>query len=106
MNLADYDRAVSPVAAATAVTAYFIDGLEPAPLAPPPEGMRVARFRGDDRSVSVLWDDVLVPGRAARSRGSAARGRLWDAMGNELVGAASVEVGRTPVFVVVPQERK
>lgn len=106
MNLADYDRAVSPVAAATAVTAYFIDGLEPAPLAPPPEGMRVARFRGDGRSVSVLWDDVLVPGRARLDCAALPQGgRLWDAMGNELVDAASVEVGRTPVFVVVPQEQ-
>ena len=103
MNLADYDRAVTPIAAATATTAHFIDALEPTGPVRTAGGRKIANFAGDGRKVAVVWDDVLQPGRTKIDLRTLPEGtRVYDAMGNDIAksGAASVEVGMVPLFVV------
>ncbi|MBQ3341679.1 MAG: hypothetical protein IJG84_07265 [Kiritimatiellae bacterium] len=108
MNLADYDRAVTPIAAATAVTAYFIDALEPTGQVRTTGGRKVANFAGDGRMVAVVWDDVLEPGQTKINLRSLPDGtRVYDAMGNDLTscGLAEAEVGLVPLFAVRPSRR-
>lgn len=102
-TLADYDRAVTPVAATTAVTAYFIDGLKSAGRTRSEKGRKIATFTGDGRRVDVVWDDAALPGRGRLDLGALRPGvRVYDAMGNDLAakGLSSVELGPVPVFIV------
>ena len=102
-TLADYDRAVTPVAATTAVTAYFIDGLKSDGPVRSADGRKTARFSGDGRRVHVIWDDAAIAGRSKMNLSALRPGmKVYDAMGNDLVGKGLTEVtlGSIPVFVV------
>ena len=102
-TLADYDRAVTPVAVTTAVTAYFIDGLKSDGPVRSVDGRKVARFSGDGRRVHVVWDDAAVAGRSKMNFSALRAGmKVYDAMGNDLAGKGqqSVTLGPIPVFVV------
>ena len=95
MTLIDYDRAPTPEAAATAVTAYFIDGLKPVKDLPGIERCKYQIFAGQGRASLLLWDDVLKEGRARIDTSKLAA--VYDAMGNRLTG--KVELTMVPVFV-------
>lgn len=95
MTLIDYDRSVTPKAAATATTAYFIDALKPVAGLGAVKGCKYRAFSGDGRSVALVWDDVLEEGRAKLSPNGAFD--VYDAMGNALEGER--ELSAIPVFV-------
>lgn len=100
MTLIDYDRSVTPEAAATAVTAYFIDGLKPVKTNVKIDGVKFRVFVGDGRTVALVWDDVIKEGRLKldTSRFDA----VYDAMGNRVDG--SPELTMVPIFVTLDRE--
>ena len=100
MTLIDYDRAPTPEAAATAVTAYFIDGLRAVRGLPAIDGCKYQVFAGQGRTVLLLWDDVIRVGRASFDASRFAA--VYDAMGNRLAG--KVELTMVPVFVTADGE--
>ena len=104
MTLIDYDRSVNPEAAATATTAYLIDGLKPVRgYDTKVKGVRLSPFAGDGRTTVLVWDDLLERGRL--SLDIAALGgkcKVLDAMGNPLDGMR--EVGFIPYFVTAEGE--
>ena len=111
MTLIDYDRSVNPEEAATATTAYLIDGLKPVRgLDTAVPGLKLAVFVGGGRLTALVWDDLLVRGRKtldvsalpARFLGLGRAYRVLDAMGNALDGKR--EVGFVPYFVTVENE--
>lgn len=102
-TLADYDRAVTPVAATTAVTAHFIDGLKPVGPVKSVGGRKEAVFAGGGRRVHIVWDDAATAGRAKMNFSALRPGmKVYDAMGNDLAekGLMDVILGPVPVFVV------
>ena len=100
MTLVDYDRAPTPEAAATAVTAYFIDGLKSVKGLPVIEGCKYQAFAGQGRTSLLLWDDVLKEGRARLDVSEFAA--VYDAMGNRLTD--KVELTMVPVFVTAESD--
>lgn len=100
ITLIDYDRSPTPEAAATAVTAYFIDGLRSVKGLPEIPGCRFRAFAGDGRTTILLWDDVLAEG--VRTLKPAKEYVVFDAMGNCLSG--ETPLGMIPVFVVAHGE--
>lgn len=100
ITLIDYDRSPTPEAAATAVTAHFIDGLRSVKGLPEIPGCRFRAFAGDGRTTILLWDDVLAEG--ARTLGPSRGYDVYDAMGNRLAG--EVTLGMIPVFIVARGE--
>ena len=109
MTLIDYDRSVNPEAAATATTAYFIDGLRPVKTEKCIAGAKICAFAGDGRLACLIWDDILVRGKPAFDTDAMPRGffggrkyRVYDAMGNEIDGVR--ELGSVPFFVTADNE--
>ena len=100
MTLIDFDRAPTPEAAATAVTAYFIDGRRAVKGLDPIDGCKFQAFVGGGHSVALIWDDVLKEGRKVLCPQKDLL--LFDAMGNRLSGP--VELGMIPVFAVTRGE--
>ena len=100
MTLIDFDRAPTPEAAATAVTAYFIDGRRVVKGLAPIDGCKYQAFVGGGYSVALIWDDVLKEGRKTIRLQKDLQ--LFDAMGNRLVNP--VELGMIPVFAVARGE--
>ena len=104
MTLIDYDRSVNPEAAATATTAYLIDGLKPVKVEDGRiKGLKLLPFVGEGRTATLVWDDILVRGHllldVAKLGG---RCRALDAMGNALDGVR--EVGFVPYFITAEGE--
>lgn len=110
MTLIDYDRSPTPQAAATAVTAYFIDGLKPVHgYATHIKGVKMSPYSGDGRTSILVWDDIFERGRMKLDVGVLASGapggrtfRAYDAMGNEIDGVH--ELGSIPFFVTAKNE--
>ena len=108
MTLIDYDRSVNPEAAATATTAYFIDGLKPMKVTERIKGVKTCVFAGDGRLSCLVWDDILERGHLKLDFNALPRGffgrtyRAYDAMGNEIDGVH--ELGSIPFFVTAKNE--
>lgn len=104
MTLIDYDRSVNPEAAATATTAYLIDGLKPVKGCDTKvRGLKLSPFVGDGRLTALVWDDLLLRGRLSLDIAKlGGKYRVLDAMGNELDGTR--EVGFVPFFVTAENE--
>ena len=104
MTLIDYDRSVNPEAAATATTAYLIDGLKPVRgYDTMVKGVRLSPFAGDGRTTVLVWDDLLERGRLSLDIAKlGGKCKVLDAMGNPLDGAH--EVGFVPYFVTAEGE--
>lgn len=104
MTLIDYDRSVNPEAAATATTAYLIDGLKPVKgYDTKIKGVKLSPFVGDGRATVLVWDDLLVRGRITLDIAKLGKKyRVLDAMGNLLDGRR--EVGFMPYFITAEGE--
>ena len=92
MTLIDYDRNVNHEAAATATTAYLIDGLKPVRGHDTKvKGVRLSPFAGDGRLAVLVWDDLLERGRLSLDIAKLdGKYRVLDAMGNPLDGTREV----------------
>ena len=95
MSLIDFNRSPNPEAAATATTAYFIDGLKPVKDLAAIPGVKYNCFAGDGRVTFVVWKDILVRGSPALSVGG--KLKVFDAMGNALAGEQKLAF--IPLFV-------
>lgn len=104
MTLIDYDRSVNPEAAATATTAYLIDGLKPVKgYDTAVKGLKLSPFAGDGRATVLIWDDLLERGRVLLDIAKLGdKYHVLDAMGNEISGRK--EVGFIPFFVTAENE--
>ena len=100
--LIEYDRSPTVSAAATAVTAWFIDGLDPRPF-PPEKGVVQALFSGKGRTAFTIHDDAATEGRRKFDLSRLPPSYLvCDVMGNDLRKKTerAFSLGPTPVFVL------
>ena len=94
------DRTVVPKAVATAVTAYFIDGMKGVGESSLASGVKTSRFEGCGRATVVMWDDVLKEGEPSLDVSRLpSEYVVCDAMGNRHVSGKSA-VPYTSLFVM------
>ena len=105
----DYDRSLCVWGATTAVTAYFIDAMDPVRAIKSPKGAKLRVFTGCGRSSAYVFDDCLERGRLKFDPAKVPAGWLvTDAMGNDLRPSGERELGAVPYFVLaegVPAEK-
>jgi hypothetical protein len=100
--LINFDRSVTPSAAATAVTAYCMDGLVPAACPRQEKGVAQYAFAGDGRAVWAGFLDPLATAPVFLDLKALPVGiELFDVMGNDprRDGVESWEFGIQPLFV-------
>jgi len=100
--LINYDRSITPAAVATAVTAYCMDGLDPAPCPRLRGGAAQYAFADEKRATWAAFLDPLATPPAFLALDQLPRDwELRDVMGNDprRDGIPSLKLGLTPVFV-------